>query len=1293
MRKIFTVIFLIWGIYGFAQTTNSIQHNHTNEAQEVFQSGFQFTQNKNQWDKSVRYRVDIPSGVLFLKNNTLQYSFYDAASIHASHAHAFTNRFLKKFIHGSSLIKAHSFEVKFLNANRLNAEDIKGNQAFTHKKNYFLGSDPSRWATDVLSFASVDYTALYDGIDMKVYQKENALKYEFVVSPFADPNQIAMMYEHAEDTYLQEGDLHIKTSLMKVIEKKPYCYQIIDERKVEIPARFVLQDNVLSYEFPEGYAEDHELIIDPELVFSTYSGSTGDNWGSTATYDAAGNVYTGGIVFATGFPTTTGAFQVNFGGIADVGILKFDPNTTPGENSLVYATYIGGTETEFPHSLVVNSQDELVIFGTTSSLDFPVAANAYDTTFNGGDLSSLFNGAGGTINNVIEGIQYNNGSDIFLSKLNSTGSQLLGSTYVGGTDNDGLNLSRSQSILNYGDQFRGEVITDSLDNIYVATCTLSDDFPMVNAFDSTYGGALDGLILKFAPDLDALEWSSYLGGESFDVAYSMKINVDGNLYVSGGTRSVDLRTGLDTNVINPGPLGNDDGFVTAIDSSGNLIQITYIGTASADQAFFIDFDEDGDLYVMGQTFGAYPISPGVFNNANSGQFIHKLSPDLSQSLWSTVVGSGDGAPDISPTAFLVSSCGNIYIAGWAGASGLGSSATVTTTADFLTTNNLIDLTTDDAFTRFTDGQDFFIAIFESDMQSLLYGTFLGGITSSDHVDGGTSRFSKDGVIYQAACASCGNSRTDFPTTANAFSVSDNSPAGRCNNAVFKIDLGNLIADFDIFDAITSTPVARACEFPVSVDFEYNGVGATSWEWFIEGTPAGTTRNISWNFDSVGVYTIELIARNPISCLESDTIRKAFPISTIEVGGVANDTIVCFDESIQLDAQIVATNAFTYQWTPAAGLSDPNIPNPIASPDQTTNYLLTVMDDNGCTDTASVLVEVIQPLMDNFDILDFSGVAIDRTCVPANVILFYDVEGAGTPTWTWDVEGFGTFVDQDSVNLVFDEVGTYEINLSAIRGGQCPQTESVTRFLTVVDLGIDTNPDTVICEGESIELLVTSTGDASFIWTPDENISQTNIPNPVVSPIQSTTYSVTATNPEGCIEFDQVNVEVIPEITANFDFRLDSDCGRATILTLSDSSSGAVNYSWFIGDQGFLSGANPDPYVFTPEEAGTVEVRLIASNGKCEDIQVFTIDVEDNQTPLPNIITPGNDDLNNTFDITTDFVNRNNYQLEIYNRWGNTIYTSDNYQNDWGPGIEPGVYFYLMKSPSGVVCRGWVEVVK
>ena len=215
----------------------------------------------------------------------------------------------------------------------------------------------------------------------------------------------------------------IKSSLKTVTELNPYAYQIINFDTVVIACNYALKKNQLSFEFPSGYNKDYDLVIDPILIFSTYSGSISDNFGYTATYDNFGYLYSGSTAFGVDYPTTVGAYQESFqGGITDVAITKYDSLGT----SRIYSTYLGGSLDELPHSMVVNSNNELYILGTTGSDNFPTTQNSFEVNFQGG---TNFFPTG-------LGVSFPNGSDIFISRLSSNGGALLSSTFVGGSDND-----------------------------------------------------------------------------------------------------------------------------------------------------------------------------------------------------------------------------------------------------------------------------------------------------------------------------------------------------------------------------------------------------------------------------------------------------------------------------------------------------------------------------------------------------------------------------------------------------------------------------------------------------------------------------------------------------------------------------------------------------------------------------------------------------------------------------------------------------------------------------------------
>ena len=283
-------------------------------------------------------------------------------------------------------------------------------------------------------------------------------------------------------------------------------------------------------------------------------------------------MYVGGIVFDIGYPVTLGAFQNSYNGGTgigypgtDVSISKFSDDGT----QLIYSTYLGGSGNENPHSIICNQNSELYVFGSTSSPNLPVLANSYDNSFN----------LGITFQNSV--MDYVNGTDAFVVKFNSTGNGLIGSTYIGGSGNDAVNLSPNLK-KNYADEFRGEIIVDNNDNCWVTTTTLSNDFPTIGGVQNSNNGMQDAVAFKLNTDLSSLLWSTYYGGSADDAGYSIQLNSLNEPIVTGGTISNDLITSA--NSINPSSSGAQEGFIVKYNSSGNTISAaTYIGTPFYDQ--------------------------------------------------------------------------------------------------------------------------------------------------------------------------------------------------------------------------------------------------------------------------------------------------------------------------------------------------------------------------------------------------------------------------------------------------------------------------------------------------------------------------------------------------------------------------------------------------------------------------------------------------------------------------------------------------------------------------------------
>ena len=997
--------------------------------------GIIFIENKGQWPEEVRFSAEIPGGRLFIEEQGLTYSFEDPqqSALKAHGSHLFQNNHVRK--------NFYAMKVRFLNTAL--GTKYEGNSPSPTLYSFFYGNDATKWASGAKGYSTVVIHNLYEGIDLEIYSENNSLKYDFKVMPGADPSCIEMEYMGASTIKLNDETLTITTPYQTLKESIPASFAFCSGHKRTIGSSYRLQGDVVSFDL-EKVEPEESVIIDPLLIFSTYSGSVADNWGNTATFDDSGNAYSGGMtnpirgeIYLGEFPATEGAFQEESGGGWDVAILKYDS----AGHDLLYATHLGGSGTEVPQSLIVNDKGELLILGVTGSANFPVTPNAYDPTFNGG-----------TNHTLIGGVDFPNGSDLFVAKLSADGTQLLASTYIGGTSNDGRIPSDNALSRNYGDESRGDINFDSKGNVVVSSRTSSDDFPIVHGFSDVYGGgSTDALVFKLSEELDNLLWSTFLGGAGTDVALSIKVDTDDNIYVAGGTNSDDFPT--TTDALEPVAPGSVDGWVAHIYSDGDsLISSTYIGTTAYDQVFFMDLDANSDVYLAGQTTGGYPVTPGIYTSGQTGQFIHKLSSDLKTSEFSTVINSaGRTLPAISLTAFLVNDCNNIYLAGW------GSPSLVRDDNDFMLNTQELPIT-QDAYQKISDGSSFYLMVLSGDASELLYATHLGDGNSLVHVDGGTSRFDKHGIVYHSVCASCfGDS--SFPTTEGAWSEVNGSTG--CNNALFKFDLASLRARLQTNNISLTQPGLQGGCSPLEVVFENLSVGGEIYEWnFGDGTDRTSTTldTIAHTYPNPGIYQVRLRASDPNTCVSED-----FAYTTISVSApnfsVSEDKDICQGESVQL----IALGGSKFTWYPPVGLSDVHVFNPIATPDDTTTYQVEIANSNGCNYLGEVTVNVV-PAID----LD---VRIERSnlCQGSRAITI-DNKSKNITNVVWML-GDGTLIEPDVAQYEFLTDGEYVLN-GVLENQEC--SEDISIPISVKKLNIP-NVITRNGDGKNDKLVIISSG--------------------------------------------------------------------------------------------------------------------------------------------------------------------------------------------------------------------------
>lgn len=1201
-----------------------------------------FIENKGQWPNHVLYASDVKGGKIFVEHNSLKYHFFDLSAIEQAHNEG------KVFLPNDVRIKGHVYEVQFLGCN-----EVTSIKAFDRQQtyyNYFLGQDESKWAGNCHAFSKIERQDLYNGIDFKFYSTGYSMKYDFIVHPNADVSQIKMQYDFANKVLIEDGRLKIITSVNEIYEQKPIAWQIINGEKRMVDCRYQLDGNKLSFTFPKGYNKNHDLIIDPELIFSTYSGSFANNFGYTATYDSEGNLYSGGSTFGQGYPITTGAYQETFhgghstlGGI-DMGLTKYDASGT----LLVWSTYLGGNGDDLPHSIVVNNQAELFVYGTSGSNNYPITAGAIDNSFNGGTATS----SSGT------GANFPNGSDIVVTRFNQAASDLLGSTYIGGSSNDGLNLAANLKY-NYADEFRGEISLDSDGNPLIVSSTLSANFPMQSAFQNSIGGLQDGVAMKLTSSLNQFFWSSFLGGSLDDSGFSIAENDIGEIYICGGTSSSDFLNQNNTlQITNAG--GMADGFVIRLSSNGqSILSCTYWGSSAYDQLYFIEVDTDQFVYVFGQTraSGSTMIMNAAYGIPDSGNLLTKFSADLSSVIWSSVFGTGNTKPNLSPSAFLVDYCNRIYISGWGITQVAGNALNPN--------QNLHSMaampTTSDAFDNTCTTGDFYMAVFDENMSMLEYATFFGGNQSSEHVDGGTSRFDRKGVIYQSVCAGCGGF-DDFPIApSNAWSAQNNN---NCNNGVYKFDfqLPLTIADFE------HTPVGCV---NAPIQFTSTSTFAQTYSWSFGDESTSSSSNPTHEYDEPGVYTVMLAVFDNTTCNSVDTIYKTITIQEAIVQNL-DDLNACEGESFIIGLN-QSNPEYEYSWSPSQFLSNPNISNPVFTAGASTDYTLTVQRE-GCVDTYYQTLSVTELAIE---------VPSDTTlCDEGSVILVASVFPSNASIEWSDENSFGNILNDNPQDVDIEiSPAIPTIYYVRITSNACTLVDEV--FVNLVSFQTVIQGDFTACMGDTVSLSVLDPNpEFEYSWQPANLvIAGQNTSSIEAVVMQETTFTVSSETEDGCVATDDVIVQVSQlnsqdVITSASPTYIIS--GQSSLLNAEPDGYG---YSW-TPISTLNSGAIQSP-IATPLETTTYYVTV--SDGECiatKSVTVYVTDFVCGEPTIyvPNTFTPNADNKNEKLYVRAN--NIDDLYFVIYDRWGEKVFETKNIYQGWdgslnGRKLDPDVYvFYL-----------------
>ena len=578
-------------------------------------------------------------------------------------------------------------EMRFVGANPdsvITGEDLL--KANTH---YLVGKNSAKWTNQIPHYAKVRYSDLYPGIDLVFYQRDAQLEYDFIVAPGADPDQIRVEFTGIDAASLREGNqLVLDIGAANIIQSVPAAYQDIEGKRHIVGARQLLNESAGVTFSLSDYRSDHVLVVDPVLEFSRFFGGSGEEEVIGITSDRDGNIYITGGSSSPDLPITMGSLPYPASMFAAEGnrlafIAKLDVTGT----KLLYMTYLGGSKTSTSHFIRVDAQGYAYVAGRTEADDFPVL-NAYQSRYAGGSddvFVSKLSPDGSTLiySTYIGGSEYDQGrslgldsngsvyvtgrtdstnypvvkpiianyageQDGFVSKLSADGTQLVYSTYLGGSKND-----------------IGHAITvDAKGNAYVTGLSNSTDFPVVGAYQSAYkgGDGDDVIVTKLNADGSAFVYSTFIGGTGDDESRAISVDAFGNAVISGYTRSLDFPT---VNALQA-KFGGDthDIFVASLNAQGTDLKFsTYIGGSGSDYGRGLALDQAGNIHLTGYTTSAdFPLQQSMQDKlaGAADTLIMKLDPSASKILYSTYIG---GSTHERGRAIAVDMSGNILVSG------------------------------------------------------------------------------------------------------------------------------------------------------------------------------------------------------------------------------------------------------------------------------------------------------------------------------------------------------------------------------------------------------------------------------------------------------------------------------------------------------------------------------------------------------------------------------------------------------------------------------------------------------
>lgn len=1141
MKPIFIKSVFIWGImtvYNPAWGKLLKTENDTSHLQDQLnKSAFNyFIKNVGQYnDPSLLYSYKTKGCNTLFYNNRITYQFI-----------SFDRTEFAKVVENSGNYKSHkkicvdNVSLEFVNS--LKKPTLNQIETVSSKANYFIGNKPEDWHSNVNNFKTLEYKNLYGGIDLKYYSTSGKLKYDLIVNPGANINDIQLQYSGVENIELNSnGELILTSPRIRLTEKIPVAYQLVNNSMHIVKVSYELKENNIVTFKCSDYDKSLPIIIDPALIYSTYLGGSNDDAFivQSCVKDDLGNLYLIGTTYSSDFPTKPGSYNLNFnGGSTDAFVVKIN---TSG-NSLIYSTYFGGSDYDFGSGIDINTQTgEIFLAGATWSSNFPLSSNAYQKV------------------NASAGY----GGDVYVAKLNNSGSGIIFSTLMGGPNDD-------QS---------GPITHDKSGNVYIGGQVGTGYPTTIGSYDTSHNGDYDSFATIVNNDGSSLIASTFIGSPLRDRGISIAIDTNLNVYVLTWVQgSFPVTSGAYDQIFNGGTY---DVAVSKFNASlNNLIYSTYLGGSGDDNARInkcLKVDKKGQAYIAIGASNGYPTTPGAYDTSYNGGVsdvaVTKLNSTGSALIYSTFIG---GPSDDIAHSIVINNIGEAYITGYC-------------EIDFPFTKCAYD-------TTYNGGKDIFISKLDSSGSTLLYSTYFGG---SNYERGGCIAQERDTVFVVGMTSS-----TDFPTTTGSFDQTYNGGIYDIFALKLSINSGTTTA---AFSSSTNTCVGQ------QTTFVNNSSGGTAYTWNFGNGSSSNSVNPTHTYSSAGTYTVTLIVSGGCNV---DSIKKTVTISPPPSANITGNTTICQG----LSTTLTVSGGKTYSWS--NGSTDSVL---VVSPGSTTTYTVTT-NIGSCASAAKTITVNVTPaptatITGNTNICQGQSTTLtvsggktyswsngstdsvlvvspgssttytvttnNGSCTSATKTISVNVTAAPTA----NITGNTTICQGQSTTLTAGGGGTYQWSggISSTSASVTVSPSSSTTYSVVINSGgcfslpatVSVNVlmpptatitgNTTVCQGQATTL--TAGGGTSYQWSGGATSTSASI---IVSPSSSTTYFLSTSNGSCSSPPTSVTVSVNPLPIADISGITTICQGQSTTLT----AGGGISYQWSGGISSVSSSITVSPSTST-----------------------------------------------------------------------------------------------------------------